>query len=120
MAFDHKTHTRDPKSGRVVGKNPYRKVISQVNGSSVELNERPVGSGIWYNADGSLNEEKSKEGLAKQAAEEKAEQDRIRLANMTPAEREELEYKKAQELIAKRNASKPVESKSAELPKGGK
>ena len=49
--FDLRTHIRDPKTGRVIGSQPYRLRVSREGGRQFE---RPVGSGVWYFEDGSL------------------------------------------------------------------
>lgn len=51
--FDLKTETRDPKTGLVVSRNPYRlRVIGDGSGNRQKLMERPVGSGNIYNMEG--------------------------------------------------------------------
>ena len=67
--FDHKVHHYS-KEGKIVSTNPYRLVINQ-GGREYE---RPSGSGMWYNADGSLKRDESAEIKAREAAKQAAEQ----------------------------------------------
>lgn len=101
MPFNAKVHSRDPKSGRVNGENAYRRICKAVEGGgTIELNERPVGSGIWYNSDGSLNEKESEKGLKAQAAERAAEEARQAELSKSPEQKRKDEIEKARKLIA--------------------
>lgn len=74
MAFDFTVEQYD-KHGKVISKNPYRRVVDQEHG---ERMERPPGSGIWYRSDGSIfkdesaaiNAQKTQEETRKQALSE--------------------------------------------------
>lgn len=108
--FDVRTHIRDPKSGKVIMKQPYRLFVTQgPTGEPMQLFERPVKSGIFYNPDGSLNEEHSKEGLARQKAAEAE-------ASKTAEQREAEELQEARELL-RRHEAKQRALKAAEAGK---
>lgn len=68
QGFDLTTHHRDPKTGQVVHKTPYKLVIDR----GTAKYERPPGSGLWYSADGSLIKNTSKK--AAPVLEEKAQE----------------------------------------------
>lgn len=113
--FDTRTHIRDAKSGRVVALNPYRLIVSNVDGKgSVWLYERPVGSGLFYYSNNELAVEESKAGVEKRkkALEE---------ASRTELEKAQADYEAAgarvKEAAAKHDAE---EAKKAKLAKGSK
>jgi hypothetical protein len=92
MKFDLRTHIRDSK-GYVAKKNPYRLIID----NGVQLFERPVGSGVFYAANGEIV--KAPKGYApedkvsdKEAAERLAAENAILKAQMAKlAEKAEVE-----------------------------
>ena len=49
--FDFRTELRDPKTSKVLVKQDYRMRCSKEEG---QLIERPINSGHWYNAGGTL------------------------------------------------------------------
>lgn len=125
--FDYKVHKRDSKSGRIISANPYRMICEQVEGggSTVRI-ERPTGSGIWYNADGTLNEKLSQEGLKKQAAEAAAEEARQAELNKSPEQKKQDDIKRAAALLAEHapellaiKQEQEAKQKEADLKKAG-
>jgi len=85
--FNTTVDIRDPKSGRVIARNPYRLIISQKEGGGKEEHfERPVGSGIFHWSNGEVDMEKSKAGLEAKAK--------------TEADKNKTEFEKAKDKVA--------------------
>jgi hypothetical protein len=55
QGFDLRTHIRDPKTGQVIKKQPYKLYIGKFDGSNVgKFYERPVGSGNLFYENGAV------------------------------------------------------------------
>lgn len=122
MAFNTKVHQRERKSGRIISSDPYRKIMKQVEGiGTVEMYERPVGSGMFYGPDGKLDEKMSEDGIKREAKLAADEAKRQAEARKTPEEKHRDAVEAAKKLLADEEAKSKVADKSKqELPKGGK
>ena len=94
MAFDFRVEHYN-KEGKVVHKDPYRRVVDQEHG---ERMERPPGSGKWYRSDGSMFKDDS---AAIEAQKAQAETQKQLLSEQKATEaREKLKAELRAEILA--------------------
>jgi hypothetical protein len=99
MPFDYRVDHINSQ-GKVTHRTPYRMVIDQEHGKRME---RPPGSGLWYNEDGTLLKDESAAIKAQQAISQAKQQE---LSEQKAAEaREKLKAELRAEILAEQKGT---------------